>query len=169
MLAKEIIKILGLQPLAKEGGFYRETYRSVEKISKESLPARYTISKPFGTAIYYLLTPDTCSVLHRLPTAEIFHFYLGDPVIMLQLHPDRRSEVIILGPEIDKDEQVQVIVPEGIWQGAVLKEGGKFALMGTTMAPGFDFSDYEAGKRASLVQSYPERKDLIFRLTSPSS
>ena len=163
--AEELIRILGLKPLPQEGGFYRETYRSIEKVLLEALPDRYRISKSFGTAIYYLLTPDTCSRLHRLPTDETFHFYLGDPVTMLQLHPDGTSQVIVLGPEIDKGEQFQVTVPRGVWQGSFLKEGGKFALLGTTMAPGFDLSDYEAGERNSLMQRYPDRKALITRLT----
>lgn len=163
--AEEIIRILGLKPLPQEGGFYRETYRSVEKVPLEAPPDRYRIPKSFSTAIYYLLTPDTCSRLHRLPTDETFHFYLGDPVTMLQLHPDGTSQVIVLGPEIDKGEQFQVTVPRGVWQGSFLKEEGKFALLGTTMAPGFDLSDYEGGERNSLMQRYPDRKELIARLT----
>ena len=75
--AKEIILKLGLKPLPKEGGFYRETYRSEEKIPEQGLPARYSSAKSFCTAIYYLLTPETCSALHRLSSDEIFHFYLG--------------------------------------------------------------------------------------------
>ena len=138
----------------------------MEEIPKEALPSRYNKSKPFGTAIYYLLTPDTYSALHRLPTDEIYHFYMGDAVIMLQLHPDGTSELITLGKRIDKGEQLQVIVPKGTWQGSFLKEGGKFALMGTTMAPGFDFSDYEEGERAFLLKKYPEHRDLIIRLTA---
>ncbi len=169
MSYEDIIKILGLRPLPKEGGFYRQTYCSKEKIPKEALPDRYTTSKPFGTAIYYLLTKDTYSALHRLKTDEIFHFYLGDPVIMLQLHPDGRSEIITLGTRIDKGEKVQVVVPRYTWQGSFLKEGGRFALMGTTMAPGFDFSDYEEGKRDFLIEKYPEMKDLILKLTPLSS
>ncbi len=166
MTPEEIIKILDLQPLPIEGGFYKRTYCSKEMIPKEALPPRYKNSKPFGTAIYYLLTSDTCSLLHRLPTDEIFHFYLGDPVIMLQLHPDGTSEVIILGHAIDKGEKVQVVVPKYTWQGCFLKEGGKFALMGTTMAPGFDSSDYQPGNRNYLIKKYPDKKDLIIRLTS---
>ena len=166
MLAENIIKILDLKSLSMEGGFYKETYRSTEKIPKEVLPKRYCISKPFCTVIYYLLTPDTCSALHRLPTDEIFHFYLGDPVIMLQLHPDETSETIVLGHKIDEDEHVQVCVPKGTWQGSFLKEGGKFALMGTTMAPGFDFSEYETGDRNFLIQKYPNQKNFIIRLSS---
>lgn len=165
MLASEVIESLGLKPLPVEGGFYRETYRSDEMILSNTLPERYNINKCFCTAIYYLLTPETFSLLHRLPTDEIYHFYLGDPVVMLLLYPEGGSEIRILGPNIGKGEQVQVIVPKGTWQGLFLSENGRFGLMGTTMAPGFDFSDFEAGNRQALIEKYPERKDLIIKLT----
>jgi predicted cupin superfamily sugar epimerase len=167
MSAEEIIERFKLEPHPKEGGFYRETYRCDEGIGREALPERYEKGKPFSTAIYYLLTPDTCSALHRLPTDELFHFYLGDPVIMLELHPDGTSEVVVMGQEIDEGQHVQVIVPKGTWQGSILKEGGRFALLGTTVAPGFDFGDYEPGDRASLTGMYPDEENLIARLTPP--
>jgi hypothetical protein len=165
ILAKDIVRIFGLQPLSEEGGFYKETYRSSEAVPLDALPDRYRTPKALSTAIYYLLTPDTFSSLHKLPTDEIYHFYLGDPVIMLNLHPNGTSETIVLGPEVDKGQQVQVIVPKHTWQGSFLKEKGNFALMGTTMAPGFDFSDYEAGNRAHLIEKYPDKKELIIKLT----
>ncbi|MDD5591327.1 MAG: cupin domain-containing protein [Dehalococcoidales bacterium] len=165
--ADEIIRILDLHPLAEEGGFYRETYRSAENVSLDALPDRYTTSKRFATAIYYLLIPDTCSRLHRLPTDETYHFYFGDPVIMLNLYPGGMSRVIVLGPAIDKGEQVQFTVPRGVWQGSFLKRRGSFALLGTTMAPGFDSTDYEAGERNRLVQEYPGLEEMIVRLTPP--
>ena len=148
-----------------EGGYFCQTYRSTEKIALDALPSRYKISKAFGTAIYYLLTPDQRSAMHRLPTDEIFHFYLGDPVTMLQLHPDGSSDVITIGSDIVKGQKPQVLVPRFAWQGSMLIEGGKSALMGTTMAPGFDYSDYEAGDRGELVEKYPDQKDLIVKLT----
>jgi predicted cupin superfamily sugar epimerase len=98
--AQEIIDALGMQPHREEGGYFVEPYRSEEFIPKAGLPERYPSERPFGTAIYYLLTPDTCSALHRLASDEIFHLYLGDPVTMLQLHPDGSSEVITLGQDI---------------------------------------------------------------------
>jgi len=164
MTAEEIIELLGLEPLKPEGGFYRETYRSEEKIPADALPERYATARVFSTAIYYLLTPESTSTLHRVASDEIFHFYLGDPVCMLQLHPDGRSEVITLGPAIERGEKLQVVVPRGSWQGSYLKEGGRFALLGTTVAPGFEFGDYEAGVLESLIEKYPEREDLIRRL-----
>ena len=142
MNAQALIETLRLQRLPGEGGFYRETYRSSERVAATALPERYTAGKEFGTAIYYLLTPETTSALHRLPTDEIFHFYLGDPVVMLQLFPDGHGETITLGPDILSGQVVQCVVPKFVWQGAALVAGGRFALMGTTMAPAFDFADF---------------------------
>ncbi len=150
-----LIKLLKLKPLPLEGGYYRETYRSREKIRGKSL----------GTAIYFLLTPDTVSALHKLPSDEIFHFYCGDPVVMLQLRPGGGSGIITLGPRVERGHQCQVIVPKNTWQGCHLKKGGRMALMGTTVAPGFDFSDYVAGKRGELIRRYPSKRRMIEKLT----
>lgn len=164
MSVQEIMERLGLTPHPKEGGFFRETYRSEE--SCQVLPPRYTRgTRSISTAIYYLLTPETCSRIHRLKSDEIFHFYLGDPVLMLQLMPDGTSREVVLGSDITKGFELQVIVPQSVWQGACLVPGGRFALLGTTVAPGFDYEDYEEGDRESLLQSYPERQELISRLT----
>lgn len=162
--AEQLIAALGLQPLPLEGGWYRETYRCADTIAAAALPPRYGRDKALGTAIYYLLTPDTCSALHRLPSDEIFHFYAGDPVTMLQLSPDG-GRTLTLGRHVLAGQQPQTVVPAGVWQGSVLAPGGAWALMGTTMAPGFDFSDYEAGDAASLAAQYPEFAPLIQRLT----
>ncbi|MFA6448784.1 MAG: cupin domain-containing protein [bacterium] len=168
MTAADIIKLLDLKPLPEEGGLYRENYRSDEMIPANGLPARYGKTKCFCTAIYYLLTPDNFSAIHRVPSEEIFHFYLGDPVTMLQLHADGRSETVTLGQDIVAGQQLQVIVQRGVWQGAFLNKGGAFALMGTTVAPGFDFSDYESAAREPLLEKYPDRAGLIEKLTAPA-
>ena len=162
MTASEIIDLLQLKPLPLEGGYYRETYRAAQRIPG---------GKSAGTAIYYLLTPDTCSLLHRLPTDEIYHFYLGDPVELLLL--GKSGEIVTLGSDLLAGQRSQFVVEAGCWQGSVLREGGAFALMGTTMAPGFDFSDYEAGERTVLLASYPDFAERICRLsvaaTSPGN
>jgi predicted cupin superfamily sugar epimerase len=163
--AAEVIALLDLEPLPGEGGYYRETYRSGDTLPATVLPARYAAPKSAGTAIYYLLTPDTCSALHRLPTDEVFHFYLGGPVRMLQLSPDGRGEVVTLGTDLAAGQRPQVVVPRGVWQGSFLVDG-PFALLGTTMAPGFDFCDYEPGDRDRLTTSHPAFADLIRRLTT---
>lgn len=165
MNAQVLIEKLGLQPLPGEGGFYRETYRSSERVAAAALPERYTADKELGTAIYYLLTPEVASVLHRVRTDEVFHFYLGDPVVMLRLFPDGKGETITLGPDILSGQLVQCVVPKFVWQGAALVAGGRFALMGTTMAPAFDFADFELGSRAELLAKYGEHSELITRLT----
>jgi hypothetical protein len=165
MNAQVFIEKLGLQPLPGEGGFYRETYRSSERVAAAALPERYTADKELGTAIYYLLTPEVASALHRVRTDEVFHFYLGDPVVMLQLFPDGRGQTITLGPDILSGQVVQCVVPKFVWQGATLIEGGQFALMGTTMSPAFDFADLELGNRAELLARYREQAELINRLT----
>lgn len=160
-LVDDIIRVLQLEPHPMEGGFFRETYRSVETTMHRGN------RRSLGTAIYYLLTPETFSEMHRLPTDEIFHFYLGDPVRMLQLWPDGSSRTVTLGSAVLAGQQPQVVVPGGVWQGSHLVEGGRFALLGTTMAPGFDYSDYESGQREELIRIYPERTELIRRLTRP--
>lgn len=161
----EIIRILGLEPLEMEGGYFCQSYRSTETIPKEALPPRYRHPKVFGSAIYYLLTPDQRSAMHRLPTDEIFHFYLGDPVTQLQLHPDGTSEVITIGPDLYRGQKPQVVVPGCTWQGTLLRADGRFALLGTTMAPGFDYSEYEPGSREELTKLYPLHSELIAKLT----
>ena len=161
----QIIELLDLKPLPFEGGFYRETYRSDETIRHDALPERFQTERSLSTAIYYLLTPDTFSAMHRLPADELFHFYLGDPVTMLKLYPDSSSAVVTIGNDLAVGQSPQTIVPRGTWQGSFLVEGGRYALLGTTVAPGFEFDDYEAGERDQLIQQYPDRIELITLLT----
>jgi len=165
MTAEQIIEFFRMRPLSEEGGYYVETYRCKEKIAQAGLPARYAGDRSFGTAILYLLTPDTFSALHRVNSDEIFHFCLGDPVTMLQLHPDETSEVITLGRDIFRGHRMQVTVPCDSWQGYFLNEGGRFALMGTTVAPGFETDDFEPATRQDLLQKYPNQRNSIIRLT----
>lgn len=164
LTAEQVIALLDLKPHPLEGGFYRETYRSDDLLPAAALP-RHGRDKSAGTAIYYLLTPGTFSALHRLPTDEVFHFYLGDPVHMLQLPPDGLGRVLTLGPDLLAGQSPQVVVPRGVWQGSVLAPDGAFALLGATMAPAFDFADYEAGSREPLSAQHPAFADLIRRLT----
>ena len=165
----QIIALLHLKPHPEEGGYFVETYRSSEIIPGKALPSRYDGVRSFGTAIYYLLTPETCSAMHRLRSDEIFHFYLGDPVEMLQLLPDGSGKVTTMGFDILHGMQLQVVVPRGVWQGARLLEEGRFALLGTTVSPGFEFADYESGRRDELVRSYPRFRDLIVALTKDNN
>jgi uncharacterized protein len=165
LTANDIIQRLELAPLPVEGGFFRETYRSRLTIPSEALPPGYDGNRQASTAIYYFLTPDMCSNLHRLTGDEIFHFYLGDPVEMLQLHPDGTGELIIIGSKLAAGMRPQVLVPAGSWQGSRLVSGGQFALMGATMAPGFEFADYTTATRNELAERYPQFAELIYVLT----
>lgn len=163
--ADALIRRLGLAPHPREGGHFRETYRADDVWPAPALPARYQGERRAGTAIYYLLTAGTFSALHRLQSDEVFHFYLGSPVRMLQLLPDGTGRTVVLGPDVLGGQAVQAVVPRGVWQGSLLEPGGDFALLGCTVAPGFEYADYEHGQRAALAAQYPAFAELIGRLT----
>ena len=158
-------RILGLVPHPVEGGYFAETYRSADHIPASALPSHYGAPRAASTAIYYLLTPDTFSAMHRLASDEIFHFYLGDPVEMLHLHPGGTHQITVMGPDLEAGQRPQVLVPRDTWQGARLIPGGRYALLGTTVAPGFDYTDYETASRATLLATHPTAKPLILALT----
>ncbi len=162
MTANQIIETLGLQPHPREGGYFLETYRS-----KRILPVLETNPNPRteSTAIYYLLTPETFSRLHLLCHDEIFHHYAGDAVEMLQLFPDGTSTTMIIGKDIKNSERPQVLAPANVWQGSRLKDGGTWALLGCTVAPGFEYEDYIDQTRAYFLETYPKEAALIAQLT----
>jgi predicted cupin superfamily sugar epimerase len=164
MTADDIKQILHLIP-HPEGGSYAQTYKADERIPPEALGSNYDGTRAASTAIYYLLEPGTFSEMHRLRSDEIFHFYLGDPVEMLQLWPDGSSRVVQLGPDLVAGQTPQLVVPRNVWQGSRLIAGGSYALLGCTVAPGFEFADYESGCGDVLIPSYPEQRDLITALT----
>jgi len=148
MTAKEVISLLKLEPLPGEGGFFKETYRSAN-----------------STAIYYLITPETFSKLHRVKDDEVFHFYAGDPVEMIQLKNSGEFKLLSLGSRLARGEQPQVLVKAGTWQGSRLEKGGKWALLGTTVAPPFEFSGFELGNRDKLIAQFPEHAEMIEAFT----
>ncbi|MFZ0523754.1 MAG: cupin domain-containing protein [Candidatus Acidiferrales bacterium] len=164
LTAEQIREILKMQPHPIEGGYFAETYRSAGAVPRSAL-AGYPGDRSLSTAIYYLLTPDTFSAMHRVRGDEMFHFYLGDPVEMLQLKPDGSGEVPLLGQDIASGMRLQHNVRGGVWQGSRLMKGGKYALLGTTMAPGFEYEDYETGRRQELIARYPQHAELITALT----
>ncbi len=159
MTADEIKALLHLEPHPTEGGYFRRTYNS-----EESVELRRGI-RPQGTAIYYLLEAGTFSEMHVLESDEIFHFYLGDPVEMLQLYPDGSSGVFILGPDLAAGQCVQIVVPAGVWQGSRLMGEGMVALLGCTVTPGFDFADYRNASYAELAAKWPVQTERIRALT----
>ena len=165
--AEELIRVLGLDVLPVEGGHFRQTYKAKETVAVAAPDLEHPLLKPRSTAILYLLSadPDSFSALHKLPTDELYHFYLGDPIELLLLRQDGDSEVVTLGHDVLNGQHVQFAVPAGVWQGSHLAPGGEFALMGATMAPGFVDTDYVPGDRDALLERFPERAELIRLLT----
>ncbi len=160
----DVMRILELKPLEPEGGFFVETYRAAEQIDARQLGMGHSGTRSLSTAIYYLLTPESFSAIHKVPGDEIFHFYAGDPVEMLELHADGSSRVVTLGPDIRNGMQLQHLVKGGVWQGARLVPGGEYAMLGTTMAPGFDYADFSKGNVEELVARYPDQAGFIREL-----
>lgn len=165
MTADEIKRRLRLEPHPCEGGSFVQTWCADEVLPRKALPPRYSAARSAGTCIYYLLEPGTFSEMHRLASDEIFHFYLGDPVEMLQLVPDGSARTVILGSDLAAGQHPQMIVPKYVWQGSRLVPGGKVALLGCTVSPGFDYADYEAGRAEVLARDFPNHSELIRLLT----
>lgn len=164
---QQIIDLLGLQPLPQEGGFYHETYRATLTIPTDALPDAYEGDRHASTAIYFLITPQECSAMHILPTDEMFHFYAGDPVEMLLLYPDGDAEQRTMGVDLAAGQRPQVLAPGGVWQGCRLRDGGRWALLGCTVAPGFDFRDFHVASHEeieSLAEHFPSHADQVRQL-----
>ncbi|MBS1956531.1 MAG: cupin domain-containing protein [Cyanobacteria bacterium SZAS-4] len=165
MTPEELKEFLDLRPLPKEGGFFKEVFRSSQIYPQNALPARYVSQKSAITSIFYMLEATTFSAFHRLKSDEIYHFYLGDPVDLVLLDPDGSMLKVTLGQDILAGHHLQYAVPGGVWQASRLLPGGSLALMGCTVAPGFDFDDYEHGEWESLVRQFPSHHATIMNLT----
>jgi predicted cupin superfamily sugar epimerase len=165
LTAEQVIERLQLVPHTIEGGHFRETYRAELTVPAGALPNDYGGDRNVSTAIYYLLTPNTFSAIHSVKSDETFHFYAGDAVEMLQLWPDGSARVVIISNDLAAGHEPQLVVPAGVWQGCRLVRGGKWALMGCTVAPGFDFADFAHADRNELVARYPEHAAMIVALT----
>lgn len=163
MDAQTWIDRLGLEP-HPEGGYFRETYRSARPVAADGLDG----PRPAMTAIYFLLTADNCSNLHRLTSAEGWHFHDGDPVTIHVIDPDGSYRTHRVGLDLGAGQEPTAVVPAGCWFGATVDEPGRYALVSCTVAPGFDFDDFELAERHSLTRQYPQHKALIERLTRPA-
>jgi len=165
LTADEVVAMLRLKVHPIEGGWFRETQRTAGALPGGTL-ADYPAERSLGTSIYFLLSENTVSEMHRLPGDEIFHFYLGDPMEMLQLHPDGASRVVVLGSDLRAGQEPQLTVPGGVWQGSRPLAGMHgYTLLGCTMAPGFDYADYVRGKRAELAAAWSCPTELLEALT----
>lgn len=166
MTAEDVKKLLGLRPHPREGGWYVRTYEAAELVAAEAFgDGRYAGPRRTGTAIFYLLEPDTFSEMHRLRSDEVFHFYAGDVVEMLQLKEGGSGEMVLIGNDLLRGQKPQVVVERGVWQGSRLVEGGQWALLGCTVSPGFEFEDYEPGERAELSAGWPKFAAQVAALT----
>jgi predicted cupin superfamily sugar epimerase len=162
------IERLDLRP-HPEGGYFRETYRAAETIDGAALPARFDGPRAFATAVYFLITRDAFSAFHRIRSDEVWHFYAGDAVTLAVLDADGRGTLTTesLGRDPARGESPQVVIPAGAWFAAEVAPQGTFALVGCTVAPGFDFADFELAERPSLIRRYPQHRGVIERLTRP--
>lgn len=167
--AEDVKRLLGLEPHPREGGWYVRTYEAAELVAGSAFEdGRYARARRTGTAIYYLLEPGTFSEMHRLKSDEVFHFYAGDAVEMLRLREGGGGGTVVIGNDLLRGQRPQVVVERGVWQGSRLVEGGRWALLGCTVSPGFEFEDYDSGDRMELCAEWPEFVEEIIALTRVS-
>jgi predicted cupin superfamily sugar epimerase len=158
------IRKLGLEA-HPEGGYYRQTYKADLILAKASLPAEFTAARAASTAIYFLLEGEEFSAFHRLRSDEIWHFYVGASLVVHVIDEDGRYSEIFLGNDPEAGGVLQAVVKAGCWFGSRVRDGKSFALVGCTVAPGFDFEDFEMAKREELARSYPQYRGVIQELT----
>ena len=158
--------LIGRLELVKhpEGGWYRETYRSGDVILGKDLPDRFIDNRSVSTAIYFLLQSGEVSLLHRIKSDEIWHFYAGEPLTVHVFTPQGEYNPLNIGTKMATGAAFQCVVPAGCWFGAEVNGDG-YSLVGCTVAPGFDFADFEMGSREELQKQFPELSEIIQRLT----
>ncbi|NQX84722.1 MAG: cupin domain-containing protein [Flavobacteriaceae bacterium] len=160
----DLIETLGLQP-HPEGGYYKETYRSKDIITKDALPHIFNGNRNYSTGIYYLLESEDFSAFHRINQDEMWHFYKGDALSLTMISDKGEVTTVKIGNAISKGEVPQALVPKGYWFAAKVEQPNSYALLGCTVAPGFDFKDFELAQRTKLIAQFPQHKDLITALT----
>jgi predicted cupin superfamily sugar epimerase len=164
--ARQWIETLGLRP-HPEGGYFRETYKASEFLSHDCLPARFGCERAMCTAIYYLLEANDLSALHRVRQDEILHFYDGAALLIHMIDPAGNYSMGRLGRNVGQGERPQITVPGGHLFGMKVADGGAYTLLGCTVAPGFEFADFEMPGRQDLIRKFPEHRELIEGLTRP--
>jgi predicted cupin superfamily sugar epimerase len=162
--ARYWIAKLGLEP-HPEGGYFRQTYKSELILPKESLPTEFAGARAASTAIYFLLEGENFSAFHRLRWDEIWHFHLGAPVVVHVIEASGKYSEILLGKDPEDGQVLQAVVRAGCRFASHVADWKSFAVVGCTVAPGFEFEDFEMGKRNELVREYPQHRRMIERLT----
>lgn len=150
--------------LHPEGGWFRETYRSDEMVLGEHLPNRFGDGRCFSTAIYFLLEGEQFSGFHRIKSDELWHFYAGGPLHVYVITPQGDLEIIKLGNNPDNGEVFQAVVKAGCWFASQPAMPHSFCLVGCTVAPGFDFADFELAKAQVLAKQFPQHQTIINKL-----
>lgn len=163
--AEYYIQKLNLAP-HPEGGYFKEIYRSTGVIRADCLAEEYGGNRNFCTSIYFLLKGNNISAMHRLRSDEIWHFYDGCPVQIISINEKGVLNEIILGKDLSKGESFQSVIPKNSWFGAELADKKSFALVGCTVSPGFEFEDFEIGKRKDLLKNFPGFERKIKNLTN---
>lgn len=158
--ASSLISEYDLEP-HPEGGYYKETYRSKEAINQTALPERFTGNRSFSTAIYFLLESGNFSAFHRIKSDECWHFYAGETLLIYAIYPDGQLLITHLGNDFSKGEVFQHTVPANCWFASAPAPGSAFSFVGCTVAPGFDFEDFEMAKATALISKYPQHESLI--------
>ena len=148
-----------------EGGYYRQTYKAELMLDKAALPPEFGGSRSVATAIYFLLEGTDFSAFHRLRSDEMWHFYAGGSLVVKVIGQDGQRSEILLGGDAEAGEVFQAVVKAGCWFGSRLRDPRSFALVGCTVSPGFDFADFEMGKREELVRKFPGLTGVIEKLT----
>ncbi|WP_298894394.1 cupin domain-containing protein [uncultured Psychroserpens sp.] len=161
---EQIIKQLELQP-HPEGGYFKETYRSSGEIKNDSLGDNYIGQRNYSTCIYFLLTSDNFSALHRIKQDEIWHFYDGSPIRLHVISESGIHTEHLIGNDLNKGEVPQYIVPGGCWFAAEVIDKNAYSLVGCTVSPGFSFEDFELKSRTELIALFPDKETIITRLT----
>jgi len=161
---QQLMKQYNLQPHS-EGGWYKETYKSSEYIPEAALPERFNGVRVFSTAIYFLLEQGNFSAFHRIKADECWHFYAGDSLLIYVIKQDGKLDIIHLGNDIDRGQLFQYVVPANRWFAIRPAPGSQFCFVGCTVAPGFDFADFELAKRDELIKRYPRYEIVIKKLT----
>lgn len=148
-----------------EGGAFREVYRSELNIPKTVLPLFFQGARNASTSIYFLLSSGQFSAFHRIASDELWHFYYGDPLLVYEIGHNGRLQTHRLGSDLEKGESFQTVVRAGSWFASAPAPGSEYALVGCTVAPGFDFADFELANRDALSAQYPEHAELIKQFT----
>lgn len=149
-----------------EGGFYRETYRSPLSLPRDAIGQRFGGARDASTAIYFLITAGSFSALHRIPSDEVWHFHAGGALEIVTLAENGARHDLVLGLDVEHGARPQHVVQAGTWFGARLRHPRDgYALVSCTVAPGFDFADFELAERETLLARFPEHAEIVRALT----